>query len=68
MDKDTMPDMGYEEGTFAEGYAKGKADERARIALCFKKIDDTWGMLFLDDLFEQPSIPQKTEPLRYGED
>jgi energy-converting hydrogenase A subunit M len=58
MDKNTMPGMGYREGTFAEGYAKGKADERARIALCLKKVDDTWGMLFLTDLFENGKVEE----------
>lgn len=44
--------LGINTVAYNEGYEKGKAEERERIALCLKNIDDTWGMLFLSDLFE----------------
>lgn len=53
-----MEAQGINTEAYNEGYAKGKADERARIALCLKNIDDTWGMLFLSDLFENGKVEE----------
>lgn len=61
----------YKEGTFAEGYAKGQADERERIALALKSLDDKWAIVSLDTLLDKKDLIQPNlaaKPIRYGED